>query len=456
MDYGVERKKQMEKIAFVVVRYGQEINGGAEFHCRMLAEKLVGNYQVEVLTTCVKDYLKGGNEFPEGEEWINGVLVRRFKAVPENEDQSRHYARKAKASRKLRRVLYRLRLLSLVSSFFPVWTFRREYEMKLLRASVFYSPSMFSFIRERKDEYKVFIPITIDFPQAYYTALYAPEKTLLIPTMHSHSVSFRSILTEMFTRVAYIGFNTESEQRLAENIFGSHISRHGIISVSVDTETPSDWHQTAARYHLPEEYLLYVGRVDNSKLQGIFRNFLAYKKKYKESRLKLVLVGGLFTVPLEHPDIIYTGFVSEAEKTAIIQHAKVVVNPSRYESLSLILLEAMNLKRPVLVNGLCNVLKDHCYKSHFAALPYFGTTSFIRYLHRMDTSDALRTEMGEKGSEYVHENYDWSLIMRRLTNAIEWEEGTAYSFSMACSIASRAKYPSLSRAPIWLTRAFIF
>ena len=52
-----------KKIAFVVVRYGKEINGGAEYHCRMLAERLVDKYDVEVLTTCVRNYLKGTNDY---------------------------------------------------------------------------------------------------------------------------------------------------------------------------------------------------------------------------------------------------------------------------------------------------------------------------------------------------------------------------------------------------------
>ena len=45
-----------ENIAFVVVRYGLNINGGAEYHCRMLAERLTNDYNVEVLTTCVDNY----------------------------------------------------------------------------------------------------------------------------------------------------------------------------------------------------------------------------------------------------------------------------------------------------------------------------------------------------------------------------------------------------------------
>ena len=44
----------------------------------MLAERLVNDYDVEVLTTCVKNYVTGENEYPEGKETLNGVLVRRF------------------------------------------------------------------------------------------------------------------------------------------------------------------------------------------------------------------------------------------------------------------------------------------------------------------------------------------------------------------------------------------
>ena len=65
-----------DKIAFVVVRYGADINGGAEYHCRMLAERLVDDYDVEVLTTCVKDYMKGGNDIAEGAEYINRTAFK--------------------------------------------------------------------------------------------------------------------------------------------------------------------------------------------------------------------------------------------------------------------------------------------------------------------------------------------------------------------------------------------
>ena len=61
-----------DKVAFVVIRYGQNMNGGAEQHCRMLAERLVTHYDVEILTTCVKDYVKGTMSYRKEK---NGLMI---------------------------------------------------------------------------------------------------------------------------------------------------------------------------------------------------------------------------------------------------------------------------------------------------------------------------------------------------------------------------------------------
>ena len=408
-----------ENIAFVVVRYGLNINGGAEYHCRMLAERLTNDYNVEVLTTCVDNYRTGENlEFKE-KEIINKVIVRRFKTNPTHPELENFYKKKAKPAYKLRRFLYKCHFLAIASYFFPIWHFKEKEELEALGSQVFHSPALFNFIKENKDNYKAIIPITIDYSHVYYTTLCAPEKTIVIPTMHYHKTAFRSTLTQVFTKAAYIAFNTTAEQKLARKIFGMHMAPHSIVSVGIELSAPSDWAVTQEKYNLPDEYMLYVGRVDQGKLNNVYTYFLNYKKVYPNSDLKFVLVGKQYSDPFNHPDIIYTNFVEEQEKISIIQHAKIVINPSLYESLSLILLEAMALKKAMLVNGNCNVLKEHCHKSNNAALYYTNEKSFIDKLHMLDSSTNLRLEMGEKGYSYVNSNYDWNIIMNKLKHVIE-------------------------------------
>ncbi len=66
------------KLGFIIQRYGTEVLGGSEHLCRLMAERLALQHDVEVLTTCAQDYVTWKNEYPEGSDRIRGVTVRRF------------------------------------------------------------------------------------------------------------------------------------------------------------------------------------------------------------------------------------------------------------------------------------------------------------------------------------------------------------------------------------------
>ncbi|HET9957267.1 MAG TPA: hypothetical protein VFQ61_22370, partial [Polyangiaceae bacterium] len=72
---------QALRVAFVVQRYGLEVNGGAELHCRELAERLARRpdvAEVRVLTTCAKRHVDWRNDYSPGTERLGGVVVERF------------------------------------------------------------------------------------------------------------------------------------------------------------------------------------------------------------------------------------------------------------------------------------------------------------------------------------------------------------------------------------------
>lgn len=408
-----------KKIAFVVIRYGKDVNGGAEYHCRMLAERLSSEYDVEVLTTCVKNYMTGGNELPKGSEIINGVTVRRFPVRNYVRTTERHFLKKAKSSRRTRQFLFKTGILSTLSYFSPIWKWGLSADIQAQKHSVFYSPEMNRYISANKAKFAAFIALTADYAPFFFTAELAGEKMIAIPTLHNAKVSFRPSLTQAFSKIRLTGFNTDTEQRLAQKIFGTTLGKSLIISTGIETPEAESFEEVKTKFELPDRYMVYVGRVSIEKTGKLFDYYKRYRKINGISAVPLVVVGENIASFRTMEGIKFTGFISDGEKRAIMRNAALMINPSKYESLSLILLEALNDSVPVLVNGHCEVLKDHCRKSGMAVRYYTGCRSFCKEATRILSDDSIRNIMTIKGKEYMNQNYSWDTIMPRLRKAIE-------------------------------------
>jgi len=66
------------KLACVVHRFGPDIAGGSEAHCRHVAEHLAAEHDVTILTSCARDHVSWRNEYEPGASALGALKVLRF------------------------------------------------------------------------------------------------------------------------------------------------------------------------------------------------------------------------------------------------------------------------------------------------------------------------------------------------------------------------------------------
>src|SRR5690606_8140417 len=128
--------------------------------------------------------------------------------------------------------------------------------------------------------------------------------------------------------------------------------------------------------------------------------------------LDLVLIGTLVIPIPNHPRVRHLGFVSDQDKFDALAAADVLIMPSFYESLSMVLLEAWALGRPVLVNGTCDVLKGQTIRSG-GGLYYDTSEEFSEALYTLEGAGPIGRVLGRRGREYFRRNYEWPVIERK-------------------------------------------
>lgn len=375
------------KIAFVVQRYGLEINGGAELHCRWVAEHMKKVAEVEVLTTKAADYITWKNYYTRDEETVNGIRVRRFPVT------------RARNPERFGRVQDRL--------------LRHEHneadELRWLDEEGPRTPSLIQYLKDNESAYDYFFFFSYRYYHSYWGIKTVPRRSILVPTAERDPVIGLRIFQDLFRTPRAIIYNSVEERKMINEVSGNEQVPGDVVGVG--TEVPGRYSGEAFRrkYNMVGSYVLYLGRIDENKgCHKLFDYFIRFKRE-SGSEAKLILAGSTVIQIPSHPDIQYLGFMDDEEKFDALDGAELLVMPSFYESLSMVTLEAWALGKPVLANALCDVLKGQCLRSN-GGLFYETYPEFREALSLLLSSPRLRHTLGENGRRYFEANYTWDVI----------------------------------------------
>ncbi len=385
------------RIAVVVQRYGADVTGGSESLARAVAERLVGEAEVVVFTSRAKDYVTWRNELPEGEGLENGVEVRRFSVEGERD----------------------LASFNRLSDTLHGRPHSEAEELEWLKRQGPDVPRLVHSLEKERDRFDAVLFFTYLYFPTYWGLRAAPERSVLVPTAHDEPPLRLGIMQRVFAAPRAFAFCSAPEELLVRRHFDLAGRPSAVTGIGVDVDASGlDVEGFRIRHDVRGPYALYAGRIDAGKgCDAMLRHFAEYRRQVGGGA-ELLLIGKLAMEKPRVPGVRYLGFLPEADKLAAMAGARAVVCPSPYESLSIVLLEAMALGTPALATTASPVLLDHCVRSN-AGLFYSDSAEFCEALDLLVKSEPLRGALGQRGRLYVTANYPWDVVMARYKGLIE-------------------------------------
>ncbi len=376
------------RIGIVVQRYGEEVVGGAELHARWIAQRLAERHQVEVLTTCAVDYLTWENRYPEGVTELAGVPVRRFRTsrlrTAEGFDQ--------------------------LSSKVHLAEHSDAEERRWMEEHGPVTPGLLKYLRTCHADYQALIFFSYRYWTTFHGLQVAPHKSILVPTAEEDGTVRLELFKPFFRQPAAYAFNSVEERELLLRASGASELPGLVVGVGIEEVPVVEVAEIRKRLDLLGDYILYVGRIEREKgCSRLFDDFLRFMRE-RDRHLDLVLVGKPVLPIPSHPNIIHLGVLSDAEKLSAMGAACLLVHPSPFESLSMVLLEAWKMGRPALVNGRCPVLRGQVVRAS-GGLYYNSHEEFSETLCWLLDHPREADTMGRSGRAYFEENYAWDVIM---------------------------------------------
>lgn len=384
----------MKKIGFVAPWYGETIPGGAEMELRGLIHHLKeASIELEVLTTCVKDFMSNWNEnyYKAKTYQENGITVKRFPVT--RGDHVVFNTINAKL----------LNNLSVTST-----------EEALFIKNIINSEELCQYISEHQEEYSLFVFIPYMFGTTYHGILACPEKAVVIPCLHDESYAYMNCYRKCFSKVNGIIFHAKPESTFANRLIDLSFCNQAVLGEGVDTNLSGIPERFRRKYRMEKPFILYTGRKDPTKnVHTLVKYFDVYKKRNKNS-LQLVMMGpSQVSIPdTVKNDVHDLGFVSVQDKYDAYAAATVLCQPSKNESFSLVIMESWLAHRPVMVHEQCRVTANFAKESNGGF--YFNNyTDFEGQVNYLLGHPDIASQIGEQGRKYVLENFSWDVIVER-------------------------------------------
>jgi glycosyltransferase involved in cell wall biosynthesis len=382
------------KLACVIHRFGPDVAGGSEEHCRQIALQLAARHDVTVLTSCARDHVTWRNAYPAGEEQVGPLRVRRFRVAR-------------------RRSLHRFAEIS--EAVFSGGAPLAEQE-QWFRENGPQTPALLEYLQARGGDYDRVLFWSFRYYHSFFGLPLVADRAVLVPTAEEDPVMGLDVLEAYFTRPAGIVFLTREEQILVARRARGALPPSCVIGVGLDPP-PEDGEVSVARVERllgrAGPFLLYLGRVDPNKGCGtLFRHFLDWQAR-GGAAVPLVLAGPANMPVPEHPLILPLGQVDRPTRDALLSRASFLVVPSPFESLSMVLLEAWNHCVPALVNGRCRVLRGQALRAD-GALTYRNADEFAEGAGYLARNAGAARQIGRQGRAYVDREYRWPNVMAKL------------------------------------------
>ncbi len=385
-------------IALVVPWYGLGTAGGAEIHARRLAESLhQAGIPIQVWTTCGRDAFSPREDFyPPGPDRVNGVPVLRF-PLRRPDDPTFFQAHPE--------------LLQDLPAF-------PEHEWALFEELQVESDALYEQIWQHRDRF-LFVLMPYPYATTFWGAWLAPQRSFLIPCLHDEPYARYSTYRWLFRQVRKVLFNSEAERDLAAHLYDLPPERMAVIWEGVEMDWRGNGRRFRERYGIAEPFLLYVGRRDRGKRTPFLIHAFCEYKLRRGGNLRLLLAG---QNPVQIPaafagEVVDLGYLPEQDKHDACAAATLFVQPSAVESFSIVLMEAWLQGTAALVNGACEVMRQHVLHSGGGLTfhDYYDLEAALDYLL---ARPALRREMGRRGREYVRRNFRWEDVVARFVRQI--------------------------------------